>query len=429
MGVLYIMLGQLVERFYVLLIIPVLTAMLSKESFGRVSLYYTICGFLIFFVLNGFNSALFRQVTVNKDRANIREYEAAYFLFSLTAVFFIAAFMALINFAFNLNYNLFIFVFLAVSVTSLINYRTTFWMAAADYKTYFWFNFCKTLVLLSLFFSPVFYALNMYLRPAIELVVSSIVCLSFFLVYKNIYNFKLSVERIKKIALSDISYSWGAQVAGLLFWGLSSSDRLLISYMTSLESLALYTVFQIPAASIFIVTAFNTVYSRWYNLNRSTIDDDKYIRSVIYMLYACCFLLLILKLLIYVFSPEIISLVSNDSYNEVADILHYSVDFILFYFAYLIFTRSYHFKGKASIVLKMSILALIINIIFNVVAIPLFGWLGAYFATVLTHFLLSLIACLVPVKLGGDKLGFLPAMHLIVCLFIMVSFNVYTEVF
>ncbi|MEM7550900.1 MAG: flippase [Bacteroidota bacterium] len=128
-------------------------------------------------------------------------------------------------------------------------------------------------------------------------------------------------------------------------------------------------------------------------VSKVKLDGEKAIRPIYEKSVAIIILLTVpFILIVIIFSSDIVYLLAGEGYSETSPVLQITI----FLGMFIPFTKQMGVVldavGKASLNMKFVILAAIINVILNVIAIPTYGIIGAASATLTTMFITAVIA-------------------------------------
>lgn len=233
--------------------------------------------------------------------------------------------------------------------------------------------------------------------------------LAFSLISLIISLFYLNYKILKDIDLFKnvrIDFDWikgGLKVAGLFFISSLSfqiiqvSDRFMIDFYQGKKEVGIYTLYS-QFANVLEVFVFTGVTMIYYPKLLQKISNATEYKSTIIEFKKKLFLIAISLVIIFiVIVPKLLVFMDKKSFlNEI------EVFYVLLLGGF-IFAQShvYHYdlfvKKKDSVLVKIALFAAILNILVNIVLIPIVGILGAAIAT-LTSFLFILILKMYHVK-------------------------------
>lgn len=166
-------------------------------------------------------------------------------------------------------------------------------------------------------------------------------------------------------------------------------DQLMIGEMLGSEQLGIYSVaVRLTEAWYFIPMAIST--SILPTLVAAKIDNEHLYEKILQNLYGWMAIAsLIVATLLTIFSGLIVNLLFGDQYTAASSVLAIQCWSGLFIFSGLINNHWYLLENLNRFTLYRSILGLIINVLLNLLFIPLWGIEGAAWATLLTQLLIS----------------------------------------
>jgi O-antigen/teichoic acid export membrane protein len=201
--------------------------------------------------------------------------------------------------------------------------------------------------------------------------------------------FRLNYKLFREVS----KYSIPLLPHSLFMWVLNLSDRLIISYYgkSFIKDLGYYSFgYTIAMVMQGVMVAFNTIWSAVFMKEAKTNEKAKVVLGKVAS-YAILLLAMSASVII-LFSPEIISILSNNKYNESAK---YVPPVVLGYF----FQGLYMFPGMALFHLKKTYYfpvitgaAALTNISINLYGIPKWGVMTAAWATLAGFFIMAAMA-------------------------------------
>lgn len=203
----------------------------------------------------------------------------------------------------------------------------------------------------------------------------------------------------------SFSYGLPLAVSGLLSYFLSSTDRYVISFFLSVERVADYTVainfcnYPIEVLrNVYLSTFVPLIMNSWNREISEKIDTHQltsYVASYFWLAVPVVFGLSIIDV-------EGIKVLAGDRYSSVPYLTPLlAVTFALngmsfVYLAGLLYTKS------TKTVLYLNIMAGVLNLVLNLIFVPILGIYGAAFASLISYSLFILVAC----KLSWPHISF-----------------------
>ena len=393
--------ASLIEKIGAFIIIPILTKVLSPKEYGDLMLGVSYVGIVMLFIYNGLHSSLFRWYNMWKEEFDKKIYEKYIFTIVNIIALLIVTILISVNFIYPLENILKIdfWLFLAIllsSITSIsYNLKSIIWIVENRAYLNLIFIFLKTfLIVIGLYFFIDIYPYSIT-KPIIEIIV--ITFLSIYLFYSYIFKYpslkSVSLQEIKPVIKESLIYGWGLQISQIAFWIITSSDRIMLSSLTNNSFVAYYSILMIGTTIMFIIVAFNNSFSAYYN---KMISDNLPIQEVnryifIYLLYGFL-LILVYKITLYFLSDYVILLLSTKEYLIVSKYMYLTSDILLFYFAYLLFTRYLHAHKLVKSVIAITIVSAIVNLILNYFLIQRYEIIGALIASIIAYFFMAFLS-------------------------------------
>lgn len=165
---------------------------------------------------------------------------------------------------------------------------------------------------------------------------------------------------------------------------ISTSDRLLIDNYIDKNSVAFYTIgYTFSMVLLLFSDAFNKVWNPWFYKNMTTPHGTLKIKVVQYSyLYILC--LLVLGVLTVIFASLGIDYFLPSIYQESKSVVTLIVVALLFNGIATLFFPYFIIKNKTKIIGLITVFCAIINLVLNILLIPIYGIEGAALATLIT---------------------------------------------
>lgn len=248
---------------------------------------------------------------------------------------------------------------------------------------------------LSIFFIAVYYygIWGFYLGLVIGELVVVFYC--FVLVYRDFGELPLCIN--KEILKEMVTYGVPMVISGFATYVLSIADRYIIAFFESSEQVANYSVpYNLCTyISSAIVTAFQysmipIVMNSW---NKGDLKDVDYHMQQVVKLYS--FIAFPVVFGVISVGAELISFLASSKYKETSDLLVYFILAVMLHGFYTPLVIGLQFNKKTFLLLKITLIATLLNIVLNFIFVPAIGLYGAAIAT--------LISIIVLLYMGGVK--------------------------
>jgi O-antigen/teichoic acid export membrane protein len=211
--------------------------------------------------------------------------------------------------------------------------------------------------------------------------------------FSNTYKIS-TIKLSKKVFIYAIPLS----VMSIFAWFTTYFDRFAIEHYLEVSEVGIYsasygvgTKFAIVLIPIFLAAITPIVYGQ-YNLKEKKLIIEKYAKS--YMILA-----FIIIFIVYLAYPFIGLYLLSEQYEAGFHIIpSINLGYFLLTFSY-IFESLFYSESKTSYILYLNVLAALLNIILNIILIPIYGIDGAVIATVLSSAVKLIVVFLVYKKL------------------------------
>lgn len=169
---------------------------------------------------------------------------------------------------------------------------------------------------------------------------------------------------------------------------LIQSDRVLIEKFCSTKEVGIYSVaYSASMVLLLIVTTINQSYVPWSfkKLKEKKFNEISKITTFLILAVAYSIVLIILL------GPEIITLLAPKEYYQAIWVIPPVAISCFFIFIYTLFGNIEFYFEKKGYVAIASISSAILNLLLNLVLIPLFGYLAAAYTTLACYIILSIL--------------------------------------
>lgn len=380
-----------------LLMLPILTAYLSLEDFGTLSLVETTILFIAPFILLNINASI--NVEYFKlEHDNLRLYITnALFISFISFTFFLIIFYifnGLLSNLLNIDKNLIIlmvvFSFLRVISTVVLG----LYQVRQEAKKFAVYTLFQTLIdfALSYLFVVLFkfgYIGRLEGAYASFFIVS---ILGIHILYKMDYLSKPSFVYTKDILNFGIPLIPHAMSGTII----AMSDRYFISYFIGNDKVGLYTIaYQISALMLLVGMSVNQA---WSPMLFKLLKEKNTVQIYKYTLYL--FILFIFSALSIYFLKDILFYIFVDEkFYKAKDYFGYLLLGFLFQSLYFLVTNVLFFEKRTRLLAMMTFSGAILNLILNYFFIIEFGTIGVAYATAITWGLFMLVVTSVDLKI------------------------------
>ncbi|WP_370317359.1 lipopolysaccharide biosynthesis protein [Pseudoalteromonas sp.] len=226
--------------------------------------------------------------------------------------------------------------------------------------------------------------------------------------YKRSYNLKKS-----------LTFGWPLTISGFLFWGLTSSDRILITFFNGVSELGVYSLALSFSAVVTVIQAvFSTIWVpvvyKWYQGNAES--NFFYYTQKLVLLF-----LVLLFFLILMFSPLIEYLIP-ESYHGSLDVLAFVVFHPVFYMLSEVTGVGVNISRKTKLMIPIVLLSIFINLLLLFLLLDELGIVGAGISLAVAFFIYFLMKSMVSGYVTENKVGGSLHTYVISSLLLLVSF-------
>ncbi|MES9886967.1 MAG: flippase [Candidatus Sedimenticola sp. 6PFRAG1] len=207
-----------------------------------------------------------------------------------------------------------------------------------------------------------------------------------------IHTYFLSIRRYKlkfnqKILAKQLRFSFPLVATVFAFLLIDTSDRYLLKLYLPLSEVGLYNVgYQVGMLMMLLVGGFTSAWPPFYFKNNQNGEGQVICNNVLkmYVLVAAPF-----AVLIALFSPIAIKLLTTQAYDDAYTVVPWVALAYLLKGPYLIFVMGLQAKNKTIWMVYLEISAAIINIVLNLLLIPEIGREAAAITTLLSYTFMS----------------------------------------
>lgn len=376
------------------LLLPIITQNLGVEQYGIWTQILTAVNLIVPLALLGLPNAFVRYSSGNKDRSSIASnyytilalIVIACIIFSL--IYFLAGDFIIINFIKTDEdiTNIIRLSALLILVKGISQYTISYFRTFQLEKLYSFFQVLYSLVTLVAILTVVVLGFGLYeIIYSILIVDCILILITQIIIFKKIGFESPNKKLIKTLLL----FSLPLLPVSISNWVISASDRYVIGYFLPVTEVAVYagaytlSMFVQFIYAPFYAFLFPKVSELWVSKDYYTLQKVFYYSNKVPLIFS-------IPIILFwgIFGSDTLSIITGARVLvPIGLILIISSGYIFYYIAH------YHIQvimlaEKTTITMYSSIICAIINIIGNIILVPLWGITGAAFVTLLTFFLL-----------------------------------------
>lgn len=176
---------------------------------------------------------------------------------------------------------------------------------------------------------------------------------------------------------------------------INQSDRLFLAKMVSIEEMGIYSVgYQVGTVVLILVTAFSNFFSPFL-YERLAKNEDQGKREVVKMSYLFLAGTFVAVVLLTLVTPLLFQWFIDSRYGSATKYVFWVGLGYFFWGIYTIFSGYVFYHKKTKILGWLAVVNVTLNLAFNYLFIGKFGAIGAAYATCLSYFIVALIMIVV----------------------------------
>jgi O-antigen/teichoic acid export membrane protein len=385
---------DILEKVVAFCLIPVYTAFLTPDEYGIISVMTLVISVLSIIYISGQHGSALRYYYQYKEYPD-RQRAMLGSIFTYLLLFPLLVSLVLLVWGGDLFHALFqdiaFFPYGALSVVTAYflvvpQLQLTVWMASESPRQHVVFSAGRLVLSTSLILIFVagfrWGAFGKLLGAVIGNGVFWAVAAVFLLKHAGL---KISGQELKR------SLSYGLPLVPHLLAGLilTMSDRYMLEYMVGLAEVGIYSLgYNLGSIMLFLSGAFDKA---WFPFYFSAVDDEE--KKALLPKIATYFVAfsLFVTLIISLFAREIVALMASPAYQAAYRVIPVVALGVFFNCIYLIPVKAFFYYKKTKYIPVLTGVAAVANIGLNLWLIPIYGMMGAAWATVASYFLMFVL--------------------------------------
>ena len=383
----WFLITDILQKVISFITIPLFTRLLTTEEFGQVTIYQSWISIITIFATLSLWGGVFNNGMLKFEEDRERFLSSLQGLSTtITMILLIVSllFKDIIIKIINIPSYLIILMFFQINFSTPIN----LWAAKQKYE----FTYKKLVIttLILILSNPiaglvfVFISSNRGIARIVSIAAVQII-VGLVLYIRNIIFGKSFFE--KKYWEFALSFNLPLIPHYLSQTILNHSDRIMINNLVGADKAGIYSIaYSVGMLFLFIVTSINSAFIPWTYRQLKSKSYNK----VGKLSYFILILISAVVFLLISFAPEIISIMAPPEYQEAIWIVPPIALSIYFIFLYGIFVNIEFYYEENKFIMFASVIVAILNILLNIVFIPLFGYMAAGYTTLICYILYSL---------------------------------------
>lgn len=390
--------GPVISAIISFITVPITTYLVSPDDFGKSAMYIMGCSITSVFIFLGLDQAYIREYNTHKNKSELfwsALLVPLIFSFIVGAIY-ISFYESISKIMFD-SVERYIIVILSISLPFLIIDRFNMLILRMEEKAkvYSLFSIINKLLALVILI-PYLVFIDRSFKGIITASFINLVIVCFIEVFfvKHVWGVKVSFNLpLFKVLLRFAIPLIPASVIGWLF---TSMDRIALREWSTFAEIGIYSAaFKIVTVLSLIQTSFSTFWAPTaYRWNENNVSKDKYVKVSEILLTTMSMIFIFIVL----FKDIIIKLLSSD-YAAASKSVPFLLLFPIMYTVSETTTLGIPFSRKTSYNILISIVAALVNYLFNYLLVPRYGSMGASIATGIAYIVFFWMRTLISRKL------------------------------
>ncbi len=384
-NILWLLFDNVVRRLIMLIVIAYTSRYLGVEVFGIVNYATALMLFFTSFANLGIKSILVKEIVKN----DIKEGTLLGTSFvSMLGASFISSLLMMLFVLVQKETETTQYVFLMLGVTLIIQSTDilAYYFESKVLSKFIVFSSNISLIISSILrLCCVYFKLDIYIYASIFVIEAILRALALLFYYhKNNKSFKeWSFELI--LAKLLVKQSLPIMLAAVAISVYMRIDQVMIREMISMKSVGIYSaVTQVTGIFYFIpMSICSSLFPKL--LSQKNENEELFNYSLYKLLIKLIFSSILLILITFIFSEQIVLILYGAKFIESVSILKYSILSLLFVSIGVLQNYYLISLNKSVLLLQITVLGVIVNVILNLILIPIYGLRGAAISILCTY--------------------------------------------
>ena len=420
----YYLIGNLFNKGFAFLTVPIFTRILSTTDYGIVTTYNSWIAILSIIMGFALHMGIRAAFVDYKDKINDVMSSTTTFILACGGLLCLFIGLGSLLIHVDVNLTLIILCLLHGIAAALVQNYTMYLMMQYKYKFRTALMILPNLISVLLSVAAIMFIVKTDLYMG-RIIPTALVNIAFgvfivILVYRKSHIF-LNKQYIKY----TLAISAPLMLHGIALSVLSQSDRMMITSLADASQTGIYSlIYNFSMIATVITTSLDGVWVPWFTeklVRRDIKSINRLAKDYIHLMtYAMVGVILV--------GPEIVKLLASEKYWEGISIIPPIVLANYIIFAYTMYVNVEHFHKKTPYITVNTLIAAVLNIVLNYLFIPHFGYVAAAYTTLASYFIAFVLHSFYAKKLEQDlyplKFFILPIIHI---LFTVVVFYIFID--
>lgn len=370
--------GNFSSRALGFLMLPLYTFYLSTSQYGYYDLIITTVSLLMPLILLQIPESMYRFV-LGKNENDNNIISTSFVIVIKSLLLFNLAYIIFVSF---FNFELYLLILLQINTTAISRFYLQIARAKEKVALYSYTGLLMSVVIVItniVFLIFMDWKVEALLISTVLSNIVSILIIEVKLKVRKYISFSGNNKLVKKELLR---FALPLIPTSLIWWIMNLSDRFLITYFLGSESNGIYAVAsKIPSIITIIYSFYNLA---WQDSAIKEMDKNDHYYSVAFHHLSIFMTSTVIVFIAY--SNTIFNILFDSSYSQATEIMPYLLIGSVFYCFAAFYGIGFRTSKETSGELKSSIIGAILNLIINLLTIPIYGIKGAAIATMISFF-------------------------------------------
>lgn len=367
---------------------PIFTRIMTPEQYGLFSVYTAWSGILVIFATLNLHQGVINNAFViyeNQKEKVVSAFQGLSTVLAILFLLFYLIFRDYINSLIELPNYLILLMFISFIFNPSINYWTIYKRYKFEYKLPVTISIFTAILIPVICYIFIINSTNKgEVRVLVTLLIGLFINLLFY-IYNFLKNSTFFDKELWKLGLKINIPLIPHYLSEII---LNTSDRIMIDKFSGTHQTGIYSLAYSASSIILIITSsinYGFVPWQYKNLKLQRYKELSNISNLVLIFVA------VLLSFIVLFAPEIVRILAPPSYHEAIYVIPPVAAGIFFNYMSQLFARVEIYYNKPQYTMIGSVICAIVNILLNLIFIPIFGYISAAYTTLVSYLLICLI--------------------------------------